>query len=158
MPMSSGPFGVKFAPTGEAAEDAERRGSAGQLRQDALQVFRLNVPRVVGAKAPAPAQLLTGSGARGVTPDRTVLHAILRALTGDPSISLPSEVTATLGPGGYVPPASSGGVDVTFGDPGHPEHINPRPAGGVARLHGPRGPFGDPFRRDPGRRGRDIEY
>lgn len=92
-----GPFGVSFAPTGDNLDEAQRQQQGiSRSSQDALQVLNLQLPRVVGARAPASSELLRARPG-AATVDRAVLHSILRTLGVNPAAVVPANLTADPG-------------------------------------------------------------
>ena len=92
-------FGTAFAPTNQNQLNQLGSGSGGSGSfasspttpiQDAIQILRLRIPRVVGASALAPGSLLNAPGSAGVGGD---LMAQLQRLFGT-GISLPGQQQA----------------------------------------------------------------
>jgi hypothetical protein len=72
---------ISFAPTADQAQDALRRGQLEGIPQ-AIKVLSLRLPRVLGARAPAPPDLLNAPGAQGADPFLgEVIKTLARTLT-----------------------------------------------------------------------------
>lgn len=92
----SGPFGVTFAPTEDAAAEAKRNQAyGGQRSQAALKVLRLTPPAVYASSAPAANALLQPPAlSGGGSPDQAVLSSIVKALLGrDAALPAPPPLT-----------------------------------------------------------------
>lgn len=78
--MATQPIGVTFIPSAEQAAQGPQRGQLeGDLGQ-AFKILSLRLPRVLGARAVAPTQLLNGPGSAGAPPGTNPYAAVFDAL------------------------------------------------------------------------------
>jgi hypothetical protein len=97
------PIGITFLPSDENQALGPKRGQLeGDLGQ-AFKILSLRLPRVQGARAIAPPNLLASQGSAGVpgqlgggfNPQAAVFEALLKAMAGGP--------TSGVGPGNQMP-------------------------------------------------------
>lgn len=95
-------YGYSFAPTNDNAMMGGRNGQLAGV-PEATQVISLRLPRVVGARAIAPTELLNpNGGGQGVDPTAAaILQTLLRTMRGQPPMGQPGSL-----PGGTAGPAN----------------------------------------------------
>lgn len=122
-------YGVSFAPTRDNAAMGQRNGQLSGVPQ-AVQVLSLALPRVTGARAIAPTELLTSKGGEGIDPIAgSVLQTLMKLFGRKPGQpGMPEAGGANPFPGGQMP--GGGGVPdprVEAVDGGMPRPIPSRP-------------------------------
>lgn len=151
-------IGQSFAPLGDPTQQRPSAGGANTAGpQEAIRVLNLRMPRVFGAGAPAPAQLLTSPGSAGLPQQNAhnpLIEAILRAVMGGfgggPQVA-PS-APGGMPPGGMSQGMPGGGAPApspTIPAPAVHYQPNPPGRGGTA---GPNPPLPREDRPTPGRR------
>jgi hypothetical protein len=102
-------IGQSFAPMGDPTQRPQA-DAGGQGPQEAIKILNLRMPKVAGAGAPAPQQLLNGMGSAGLpqqNANNPMIEAILRAVLGHLSPQMQAAPSAM---GGGVPGGMPGGM------------------------------------------------
>lgn len=146
--MANSPIGITFLPSEENAAQGPKRGNLeGDLGQ-AFKILSLRLPRVQGAKAIAPPELLNAPGASGLAapgapgapaggfnPLSTIFETLLKSMAGGGGMSPQSNTSIGL-PTAPAPPRiiPGEGARPLMAAPGVTEPVPP-----IKKLN--RGPF-----------------
>ena len=139
-------FGLTFAP-GAPSGAAKRRNPV----QEAIQILSLRLPKVFGARAPAPTPLLTGPGGMGQPAARgnVVAQALAQMAGLPPSMARPPQMAPSLGIGiGGSGGGGDGGGDGILGGGGTDTTEGWRQQ--ERTLQGPGGTIREPEMATPG--------
>lgn len=115
--MAMNQIGVTFMPSQEQAAFGPRQGAAEGDLQQAWKILSLRLPRVLGARAPAPSSLLTSPGSAGMmgNPNASVMRALVEAYMGGqqaPPMGDPGQFTPPKPRTEFLPnPVPGGDVD-----------------------------------------------
>lgn len=140
MPMPSGGLGSSFSPQ----DQQKKQAMPGTPIQQALQILSLHLPRVLGAGAPAPRELLAAGGQFRPAPNVTGLVGPPAGAPPPPTFQGPP-VRGGGSPGFQGPPAQAPGFQ--FGQPpgqmpGPPQYL---PGGPPHPVIPPPAPGPTPF-------------
>lgn len=121
--MADLPYGVSFAPTSDNALNGPKNGSLAGV-PEAIQVLSFHIPRILGAKPIAPAQLLNGQGGQGMDPFAMVTQTLLAALAKQqlggglqPSTASPFPTSPTIPGPSFTPGTGPGTPQVSTPNP-----------------------------------------
>lgn len=142
-------LGQSFLPGGNDDRMRQDQAGAGPSNpiQEAIKVLSLKLPRVVGAGAPAPQELLTGLGGAGV---QNPIAQILQQMFGQGSPQAAGGAMGGESGAGMPAPPPSGGkprIDIIPAPSLPGGTAGPGPGEGMG---GPNQNGGGPFRRGPG--------
>jgi hypothetical protein len=89
-------LGQSFAPLGDPNDPEQSQRPDGNGVQEAIRTMSLRLPRVLGAGAPAPAELLTGLGGAALNnPLAALLTQLIGQLSGQQGGGAPTAPTPT---------------------------------------------------------------